>query len=127
MKISFNSNYLMLFLVILILELGLALWIQNGFLRVTFGDFLVVILVYAAARSIIHIKPIYMAIAVLIFAIGVETLQYFKLINLLGLENNMLARLVLGNTFSFQDIFAYILGVTVIYFIDLKTFEHEPF
>ncbi|WP_455170431.1 ribosomal maturation YjgA family protein [Aegicerativicinus sediminis] len=127
MRISFNSNYLMLFLVILILELGLALWIQNGFLRVTFGDFLVVILVYAAARSIIHIKPIYMAIAVLIFAIGVETLQYFKLINLLGLENNMLARLVLGNTFSFQDIFAYILGVTVIYFIDLKTFEHEPF
>ena len=127
MRISFNSNYLMLFLVILILELGLALWIQNGFLRVTFGDFLVVILVYAAARSIIHIKPIYMAIAVLIFAIGVETLQYFKLINLLGLENNMLARLVLGNTFSFQDIFAYILGVTLIYFIDLKTFEHEPF
>ena len=117
----------MLFLIILILELALALWIQNGFLRVTFGDFLVVVLIYAAGRSIIHVKPIYMAIAVLLFALSVEILQYFKLIHMLGLENNTLARLVLGNTFSFEDIVAYILGVSLIYFIDVKTFNHEPF
>ena len=127
MRLYFNSNYLMLFLIILILELALALWLQNGFLRVTFGDFLVVVLIYAAARTIIHVKPIYMAIAVLTFAITVEILQYFKLIYYLGLENNTLARLVLGNTFSFQDIVAYILGVSLIFYIDLKTFEHEPF
>lgn len=127
MRLYFNSNYLMLFLIVLIMELALALWIKNGFLRVTFGDFLVVVLIYAAGRSVIHIKPIYMAVAVLLFALTVEILQYFKLIYMLGLENNTLARLVLGNTFSFQDIVAYILGVSLIYVIDLKTYNDEPF
>jgi hypothetical protein len=53
------------------------------------------------------------AIYVLLFAFLIETLQYLNFISFLGLENNKLAKTVIGNSFSFHDLLAYVAGILI--------------
>jgi hypothetical protein len=41
----------------------------------------------------------------------VEVLQYFKVVEIIGLENSEFARTVIGTNFSWIDILAYTLGI----------------
>lgn len=57
-------------------------------------------------------------IGVLIFAFMVEFAQYFKLVEVLGLEGNRLARIVIGSTFDPLDLLAYTLGAIAVVLIE---------
>lgn len=48
----------------------------------------------------------------------VETLQYFNFIEFVGLEKSNIARIVMGTSFEWIDIFAYIVGVVIIITIE---------
>lgn len=59
-----------------------------------------------------------MAAFTLFFSFAVETGQYFKLIYLLGLEKNTLARVVIGTSFSWWDMMCYIVGFVFLFLFD---------
>lgn len=98
----------------------IALFLKEGFIRHTFGDYLVVILLYCFLKSFWNASAIKAAITVLVISFLVEFLQLFHLLQLLHLENNKLAKLVLGSTFQIDDLMAYILGIATVLLMELK-------
>jgi len=122
-KITFNKHYFFIFLLLFAAEILIAVYLKSGFIRHTFGDFLVVILMYCFVKSFIPIKPIYLAVGVLVFSFIVEFLQLFNTLKFLGLEQNSLANIILGNTFNLSDLVAYTLGTITILITDLKFFS----
>lgn len=48
----------------------------------------------------------------------VETLQYFNFIEFVGLEKSNIARIVMGTSFEWIDIVAYIVGIVIIITIE---------
>lgn len=119
-KLHFHKNYALLFLIFLLIEVAIATYFKTGFIRYTLGDYLVVMLLYCFIKSVINIKPIQTSIIVLCIAYCIEVLQFFNLLQLLGLESNTLAKLILGSTFHFEDIIAYTLGILTILFVEHK-------
>ena len=105
-------------LFIFLIEIVIALFVRDAFIRPFVGDLLVVVMIYFAVRTFFKVKPQGVMLGVLIFAIGVEFLQYFQLVERLGLEGNTVARVILGSTFDPLDILAYVLGVLFAYCID---------
>uniref|UniRef100_UPI00404ADB2E ribosomal maturation YjgA family protein n=1 Tax=Gelidibacter sp. TaxID=2018083 RepID=UPI00404ADB2E len=118
--LTFNKTYFFTFLILLATEILIAVYLKSGFIRHTFGDFLVVILMYCFVKSFILIKPIYLAVGVLVFSFFIEFLQLFNVLKLIGLEQNSLANIILGSTFHLSDLLAYTLGTITILIIDLK-------
>jgi hypothetical protein len=90
---------------------------SQSFIRHSLGDFIVVILLYSLVRSFIYIEPKRLAIAVLIFAFGVEFAQYMHLVEVLGIQQQWL-KIIMGTQFSFADLMMYTLGCLTIYGLD---------
>ena len=121
-KFKFNKFYFFAFLLVLFAEIGIATFIKKGFIRSTFGDYLVVILIYCFVKSFVISKPFYVAIGVLIFAFVVEFMQLSNILVPLKLENNILAKTILGSTFHITDLVAYILGIATILIAEYKNY-----
>lgn len=102
------------------IEALIAIHLKNGFIRHTFGDFLVVIMLYCFLKSFIKIKPITMAVIVLSILFVIEFLQLTTFLEALNLQDNKYAKLVFGNTFHFSDLVAYTLGILTIIIIEKK-------
>jgi len=120
MKLKFNYKYFIIFNVLFFIEALIATFIKEGFIRSIFGDFLVALLLYCFFKSFLKGKSNYIAIGVLIIAFIVEFLQLTNLLETLHLQNNNVAKLVLGNTFQIKDLIAYTLGVATILFVNYK-------
>lgn len=98
------------FLVLLIVEVLIALFVHDSIIRPYVGDVLVVIVVYCFVRIFIPEKWRLMPFYVFLFAACVEVLQYFELVTLLGLSGSRLARVVLGSVFDWKDLACYAAG-----------------
>ncbi|WAC03359.1 DUF2809 domain-containing protein [Lacinutrix neustonica] len=120
MTLKFQSYFFAAFCTLLLLEIGIALFLKTGFIRHTVGDFLVVILLYCFIKSFLDLKIVCTALSVLFIAYGIEFLQLYNILTYLNLRGNTMAGLILGTSFSIQDLVAYALGVMCIAFIDLK-------
>ncbi|WP_396193984.1 DUF2809 domain-containing protein [Flavobacterium sp.] len=112
--ITFHKNYFLLTLLLFAVEVGIALFIHDNFIRPYIGDVLVVILIYCFVKSFLKVSVNKAAIAVLLFAICIETLQYVTIVEKLGLENNKIAKTVIGTSFAWEDILAYIAGILIV-------------
>jgi hypothetical protein len=115
---TINVHYASVFLLLLGVEIGIALWVNDSFIRPYLGDMLVVILLYVLVKSIFPLPPYRIATSVFFFACFVEVSQYFQIISLLGLEHNILARTIIGTHFDWKDIVAYGLGTVIILSIE---------
>lgn len=104
--------------VIFIIEVLIALYITDNFVRPYIGDVLVVILIYYFVKAFVNIGVWPLAIATLLFAYLIETLQYFQFVKLIGLGDNKLANIVIGNSFAWEDIIAYTIGITIVVLIE---------
>lgn len=120
-----NTKYLTIAIILFIIEVLIATFLKSGFIRHTFGDFLVVILIYTAIKSCFNFKVIPTVISVLIFSFVVETLQLTPFLSWFNLENNTLAKLIFGTTFHFTDLIAYTLGCIFILIIEFKIVNYE--
>ena len=118
--IKFSKAYFFLFLTLLSIEVCIAYFIKTGFIRHSFGDFLVVIMIYCLLKSFISIKPVYLALFVLFISFCIEFLQLFNLLDKLDITENKIAKIVLGNTFHTNDLIAYILGIITVLIIEFK-------
>lgn len=111
MKFEFNKGYFFGFLLLLATETAIAVFLKSGFIRHTFGDFLVVILLYCFIKSFWKAKPLTVGILVLLFAYGVEFIQLTNFLEFFNLSNSKAAHLIFGNTFEVSDLVAYTLGI----------------
>ena len=55
-----------------------------------------------------------------LFAVCVEVLQYFRLAELLGLQGNAVARIILGSVFDWKDIACYGAGCLLIQIFEIR-------
>jgi len=118
MKLQFNKNYLTLAHSLFLIELAIAFIIKTGFIRYTFGDYLVVILLYAIIRGCTNLKVRVSALVVLIIAFGIELLQLTPFLTYFNLQDSFTAKLIFGSTFQFGDIAAYTLGIITVLIIE---------
>lgn len=103
-------KYIIAFIVLLLVEVLIALFVHDNFIRPYVGDMLVVIVIYAFIRIWIPEKCKLLSLYIFLFAAGVEVLQYFKLVELLGLQDNTFLRILIGTTFDIKDILCYAAG-----------------
>lgn len=102
--------YTLLFSVILLIEILIALFVRDRFIRPYGGDILVTVLLCCLCRIVSPQKPKRMPLYVFLFALCVEIGQYFDFVTLLGLGDNRFFSILLGSTFSFADIICYGIG-----------------
>lgn len=125
MKLKFNKSYAIYAISFFFIEIWIALLFKDGFIRHTLGDFLVVILLYCAIRSVINIRTNTAILLVLLIAFTIEGLQATNLLNYLNIQNNKAAQLILGTTFSIGDLIAYTFGCITIFFTENNSLNHE--
>jgi hypothetical protein len=111
---TFRKIYFVFFIILFIIEVLIALYAHDNFVRPYIGDVLVVILLYCFVKSFIKLPVTPVAIGVLIFSFLIEILQYCNIVDRLGLGHSKLARTVIGTSFAWEDIWAYIAGFIVI-------------
>jgi len=119
----FNKTYGAITLFLFIIETLIAIYIKTGFIRHTFGDFLCVILLYCFFKTFIANHHFKVAISVLIIAFTIEFLQLTDYLKLFNLQNNNLAKIILGSTFEISDLVAYMLGILTAIAIEVKFYK----
>ncbi|MFB9058030.1 DUF2809 domain-containing protein [Mariniflexile ostreae] len=120
MTLKFNKTYALITLMLFTTEILIALYLKSSFIRHTFGDFLVVILIYGFFKSFVKGNSFKLGLSVLIFAYIIEFLQLAKLVTILNMQNNRFITLLLGNTFSTADLMAYTLGIMATLSLEYK-------
>ncbi|WP_271253656.1 ribosomal maturation YjgA family protein [Pseudanabaena sp. Chao 1811] len=113
-RLTFNRKYFLLTILLFVIEVCIAIWVDDRLIRPLVGDVLVVILIYCFIRSFWQAPVKAVALSVFIFACAIEGLQYLNLIDKLGLRQYRLLVIVLGSTFDWADIIAYALGTAII-------------
>jgi hypothetical protein len=102
--------YLSATIIFFVIEVLIALFINDKFIRPFVGDILVVILIYCFVRifmpSGIRLLPLF----IFLFACIIEFLQYLNFIEIIGLSDNVVARVVIGTSFDWRDILCYGIG-----------------
>lgn len=118
MKLRFCWQSFAVFVLLFLVEVFIALFVNDKIVRPYGGDYLVVIMMYYFFKSFIETKVNCLLLFVLGLAYAVEVAQLFDVVTLLGLEDSRLARVVLGTSFSWGDMIAYTLGVGTCYLIE---------
>ena len=103
-------GYILAFALLLTVEILIALFVRDDFIRPYGGDILVTVLICAAVRIVFPTGVRLLPLWVFLVAAGVEIGQYFDFVTLLGLGNIAFFRILLGSTFSFADLFCYAAG-----------------
>lgn len=123
--LQFNRTYFAFTVFLFLLETAIALFVHDNFIRPYFGDFLVVMLLYCFLKSFIKVSVWAAAGLVLLFAFAIEIAQYFNMVEKLGLEHYKIAKVVLGNSFAWMDLLAYVLGILAVISIEKFTLKRE--
>ena len=98
------------FLGLLLIEVLIALFVRDRFIRPYVGDMLVTMLLCCFARIFLPIGARALPVYVMLFATAVEIGQYFQLVKLLGLSNSRFFSILLGTSFSVYDLLCYAVG-----------------
>lgn len=107
-------KYLISFILLLAIEVCIALYVHDRFVRPYIGDVLVVVVIYCLLRVILPEGIKGLPLYIFLFAALVELLQYFRLVEQLGLQNNTFLRIVIGSTFDIKDILCYAVGCALL-------------
>lgn len=124
--LTLNKNRLLAALLLFLIEVSIALWVHDRFIRPFLGDVLAVILLYCLVKAFLKASVIKVAAAVLLFSCSIEALQYFKLVKTLGLRRGGVLAIVIGSTFDWADILAYTVGIGAVLLTEHFFNKHEP-
>lgn len=116
--IKFDLKYFALTISFFLIELIIALYVHDNFVRPYFGDVLVVILIYCFVKSFLKLKVLTASAFVLLFAFTIEFLQYLNIVEKLELQSSKIARTVIGTSFSWEDIISYIAGILIVILVE---------
>ncbi|MBP3327534.1 MAG: DUF2809 domain-containing protein [Clostridia bacterium] len=110
--------YALLFFAVFVLEVLIALFVNDSFIRPFGGDILVTVLLCLFVRAFFPVKTKLLPVYVFLFAVAVEICQYFDVVKLLGFENNVLISTIVGRSYSFIDIICYGVGCVAFFIIE---------
>lgn len=113
-----RNVYMIFSLVLFAVEVYIALYVRDTFIRSYFGDVLVTLLIGCIVRVFIPEKIKALPIYVFIFAVFVELAQLIDVVGLLGLGDNKFLSVLVGRCFSFIDIVCYLAGCLLLYALD---------
>lgn len=105
-----RAKYLVAFIVVFFIECIIAIYVHDAIIRPYVGDILVVILLYCMVNALIPDKIRLLPLWIFIFAVLVEFMQYFKVLEILRLEHITFLRIVLGSNFDWKDVICYGIG-----------------
>ena len=115
--------YLLIFCGLLAIEVVIALFVNDSFVRPYVGDVLVTLLLCCLCRVIVPYKVRFLPLFVFVFAACVEIGQYFDLVALLGLADNRILSIALGRTFPWADLVCYAVGCMAAFVLDRITLK----
>jgi hypothetical protein len=121
--LTFNKNYFGLAILIFLIEVLIALYVNDNFVRPYLGDVLVVILIYCFLKSFLKLPVLTVALFVLVFSFTIEFLQFFNIVEKLNLEKSKIARIVIGTSFSWIDLLTYLIGIAIVIFVEKYWFK----
>lgn len=110
--------YAVLFAVLLLVEICIALFVRDRFIRPYGGDILVTLLLCCLVRIFIPQKLRLMPLGVFLFAALVEVGQYFDFAALLGLADIPFFSVLLGRSFSAADLLCYAAGCALFFLVE---------
>ena len=110
--------YLIKFIVLMVIEVLIAVYVHDSFIRPYVGDILVMGVLYTLIRVIIPERFPYLPYLLFAFATIIEILQYFDFASILDFMDSMILRIVLGATFDLKDILCYAIGTFLIVIIN---------
>ena len=102
--------YAIIFITLLCVELCIALFVRDDFVRPYIGDVLVTVLLCCLCRIGVPKGVPALPAYVFLFAALVEAAQYIDVVKLLGWEDNAILSTLIGRTFSWADILCYGVG-----------------
>ncbi len=112
-RVRLHRGYALAAAALLPIEIVIALFVRDSFVRPVLGDVLAVVLVYCALLSVINLRRWTAALFAFLVGVVIEIMQYVDALTLLGLQDNPIARIVLGTTFTWEDIAAYAVGALI--------------
>lgn len=118
--------YIILTILLLAVEVVIALFVHDSFVRPYIGDVLVVIVVYTFIRIWFPDKFRLLPLYVFLFAAGVEVLQYFELVKLMGIKEHSFLGILLGSVFDVKDILCYAVGCLLLAGYEIFLFYKFP-
>ena len=118
MKIKVSIKYLCAFFVVLTVEILIAVYAKDNFIREHLGDVLVVVLIYCFIKAFIRNEIKLLWLYIFLFAALVEIGQYFHFVDMIGLGDYKLARIIFGTTFDANDIICYLVGCVGIWIFE---------
>lgn len=117
MVMSPRIIYFSVFIGILAVEVCIALFMRDAFIRPYFGDFLATILVYVAIRGFTSFSVRNSLIISLIISYSVETLQAVNVLDFIGFNSNEAVSVIMGSSFDWGDMLAYtVAGLSILLF-----------
>ena len=109
-----RMNWAMMGIAILAFEICIAIYAKDGFIRYYLGDVLAAAMLYAFGRAAFRLPPKILALAVFTLSLVIEISQYFKVLEILGVQNYALW-IIFGGTFDWTDIICYAIGCVLAY------------
>lgn len=118
-------SYALITLGLLAVEVLIALFVHDKFIRPYIGDVLVTVLICTFLRIFIPKGVKLLPLYVFIFAAGVEVLQYFRIVEVLGLSDNRFFSILIGSVFDVKDIVCYGVGCVAVFVVEKIIQKHE--
>ena len=116
--LTFHKTYFILSILLFIIEVHIALFAHDEIIRPYVGDLLVVVLLYCLVKSFLNWSTSTTAVWVLLLSYLIETLQFFNIVQHLGLSGSKIANIIIGTYFTWLDILAYTLGILLVLAIE---------
>lgn len=113
-----RTIYTVLTAILLLVEICIALFVRDDFIRPYGGDILVTLLLCCFVRIFIPQKLRLMPLGVFLFAALVEIGQYFDFAARLGLADIPFFSVLLGRSFSAADLLCYAAGCIIFFLME---------
>lgn len=117
---TFRPGYALAAALLFAVEVCIALFVRDAFVRPYLGDVLAVILVYCGLRAVTRLEVIPAVALAEGIAFAVEFGQLIGILDILGLRSNTVARIVLGSGFELEDLLAYMAGAAIVLLVEAQ-------
>lgn len=110
----FSPKYFILASIFFILEVIIAIYVHDDFIRPYVGDVIVMFLMYSFIKAFIGKPTKRLPYYLFGFAVTIEFLQLVNFTQLLGLDQYPIATIVLGSVFDVRDVISYFVGMLLL-------------
>ncbi|MDE7157061.1 MAG: DUF2809 domain-containing protein [Lachnospiraceae bacterium] len=116
------------FLVLAVVEVLIAMFVHDEWVRPYGGDIIIIFVIYAFIRMLLPHGFVSLPIVILLFACLAEGLQYINIVEKLGLGDIEFFNVLLGTVGDVKDIICYAVGclILIIYEIIRAVFFGKP-